>query len=138
PQAKKSQATASDTETKAAPTTTEPAESEKGTSTAKEIGTVYLTNAALADEKFADERVAVTGNMHRIEAVGARTLKNEVLYDLEMFSGAADNRHVAILKFRFTDNDRKQLAQLRVGQAVTIEGKPQKAPRLNKGEVEIP
>src|SRR5207245_6157027 len=137
PQDKKSQTSASGPKTQAAPPTTGPAESDKGTGTANEIGNVYLTNAALADEKFAGKRVAITGKMQRIRATGASTEKGQVLYDLEMFSGAGDAHHLVFLKFRFTDDDRKQLAKLTVGQVLTIEGKPGRAHRVSKEEREI-
>jgi hypothetical protein len=141
----KSQASTPDTEKKAASPAQVPPEAGKAAATPGEIGSVYLTNAALADEKFAGKQVAVSGKMERIGAAGARFSgkkgdQPKYLYDLEMTWGGAGNP--SLLQFHFTDDDRKQLAELKAGQVLTIEGKPRRAPqvplsRLDRGFIFI-
>jgi hypothetical protein len=115
-----------------------------------EIAIAYQTNAALADEKFTGKRVAVKGKILRI--IGARlppqvyaspgnqqAIRGERIYYLEMtgvekprptgavvagavVAGAVVAGAAPLLRFQFTQDDRDQLAKLKVGQEVTVEG----------------
>jgi hypothetical protein len=62
------------------------------------------------------------GDAPRNMGVGVRGMM--VVYELEMGVGSLPVSE-SILKFRFTEDDRKGLAKLRAGQRVTIEGKPE-------------
>lgn len=111
---------------------------EKVTASAGEVGQAYMSNMALADEKFTGKRVAVTGLVYLIsggEALYGDAMTTKVpkpRYYLEMSAfatksspGAAnDGKPIRLLKLEFTSDDRKQLAKLRPNQQVTVEGEP--------------
>ena len=85
--------------------------------TSQDLVATFRTNAALADETYTDKRVAVTGQMSRI--TGTR-VEDGTIYLFEMSCGPANAKYVAT--FRFNDDDRRQLARIKVGERVTIEG----------------
>jgi hypothetical protein len=96
--------------------------------TAETIGNAYQTNAALADERFTGQRVTVTGKMLRIR--GARlgqfigsTGPGARIYYLEMTVPSGPHPPL-LLRFQFTKDSRNQLAKLKVGQQVSVEGEP--------------
>ncbi len=109
-----------------------PNETNRIIASADELFSVYQTNEALADEKFTGKRVTVSGTMWRIKAVGEtfagvkvvagkNTTIMKRIYDLEM--GSKSLVPPGSLHFRFTEDDRKQLAKLKPNQEITIEGK---------------
>jgi hypothetical protein len=85
--------------------------------TSQDLVATFRTNAALADETYTDKRVAVTGHMSRI--TGTR-VEDGTIYLFEMSCGPANTKYVAT--FWFNDEDRRQLARIKVGEQVTIEG----------------
>jgi len=89
---------------------------------AREIVKTFETNAATADVRYMDKRVAVRGKL--LEIRGTHVLPNKehikVLYSLDMaFEDGVTSPYVT---FSFTDQEQQQLAQLKQGQEVTIEG----------------
>jgi hypothetical protein len=125
-QEKKSQASArDDQERKDARQAPRPRDTERITADFGEVADVYLNNAALFDEKFTGKRIVVTGIMDRIIGLpwNPRTPANpqeyREIYYLEMDPGG---NHRTPLHFGFGENDRKQLAKLKKGQSVTVEG----------------
>jgi RNA polymerase sigma factor (sigma-70 family) len=91
---------------------------------ASEIAHTYRTNEALADERFTGVPVVVTGKMIRVERSGILlTPKGEKrVYILLMSAG--DPSH-SLLSFRFTEDDRAELAKLKEGRVVWVQGKPE-------------
>jgi hypothetical protein len=76
------------------------------------------TNAALADEKFAGKRLAVTGRMAFIRSAG------EQLYELYLRSEEPNlGCGPVVVQFLFPAKNRTQLAKLRGWQRLTIEVK---------------
>jgi len=101
----------------------------KGTATvtASEIGTVYTTNAALADQKFRGKRVTVSGQLIRIKRKGIDA-KDRVVYELLMESERPGGKlspvdPYTLLSFEFKDEVRDQLAKLTQGQRLTVEAR---------------
>lgn len=84
---------------------------------AQDVVQAYRVNAALADERYTDKRVAVTGRMIRITGV---KVDGGAVYLLEMSHGVPNSKFY--LTFRFTHEERKELAPLKEDQVVTIEG----------------
>jgi RNA polymerase sigma factor (sigma-70 family) len=104
-----------------------------GAAKAGEILKAFETNAALYDERFSEKRIAVTGKMVRIKRMDPNPQK-EVGYVLEMqCPGSKDDEPSILVTFVFTDKDRKQLAQLKENQVMTIEGLCQVTVRLPPG-----
>jgi RNA polymerase sigma-70 factor (ECF subfamily) len=110
------------------------AEKAAGAVSAAEVVEAFRTNEALADEKFRDRRVAVTGYMLHIRRSGTLRTKegDKVVYELEMSRKRYKDPDPGvavvletdpILTFRFTEDDRAQLAKLKQGQKVTVEGR---------------
>jgi tRNA_anti-like len=104
----------------------------EGEAKAGDILKAFETNAALFDEKYDDKRIAVTGKMIRIikkqESTDDPKAPSKLSYVLEM-ACTLDDDSLAVVSFVFTDKDRKQLAQLRADQALTIEGQCKVTPR---------
>jgi RNA polymerase sigma factor (sigma-70 family) len=91
------------------------------------IAHTYRTNEALADERFTGVPVAVTGKMIRVERSGILLTakgkgQEKRVYVLLMSSGDPTD---SLLSFRFTEDDRSQLAKLKEGRVVWVEGKPE-------------
>jgi uncharacterized protein (TIGR03067 family) len=81
------------------------------TAIAADLWTTYQDNEALADEELTDRQVAVVGSVLRIRRGGnGYALLVEADKDLPLL-------------FRFGQESRKQLAKLKPGQLVTVEGK---------------
>jgi len=95
---------------------------------AHEVIQDYRTNAALADEKYTEKRVAVKGHMARITGVAVVEANGHqgAVYLLEMTPFLEQTpggpKAMTYLSFRFTDADRSRLAKLKKDQAVTVEG----------------
>ena len=98
---------------------------------ADEIANAYQTNAALGDERFTGKRVTVTGKMLRIRGVRGPTFgaSGQVSpsgrsYYLEMIAEQKPRPGFSnpLLRFQFTQDSRNQLAKLKVGQQVSVEG----------------
>src|SRR5262245_43523 len=115
-----------------------PGEAAAGAVSVAEVLEAFRTNEALADEKYRDRRVAVTGYVRYIRRSGILPTKDgdKVVYELEMSlkplkdlePDASGFLTVAvgfepILTFRFTEDDRRELAKLKQGQKVTVEGR---------------
>jgi hypothetical protein len=95
---------------------------------ATDIARTYLFNEALADVRFTGKPIVVSGRVIRIERDGVLvTVKNDkVVYTLWMSS---NDRHElqsdSLISFRFTEDERGELAKLQPGQTVSIQGTPQ-------------
>ena len=89
-----------------------------------DLWNVYQTNEALGDEEFTGKRFIMAAKMDRITAVG---LKQVVVKTVPGGVFAPYKRIYALesgrMRFEFTEDDRKQLAKLKLGQELTIEGK---------------
>jgi RNA polymerase sigma factor (sigma-70 family) len=118
-----------DAQQKVAPSSRElPIDTMVTVAAADEIATAYQTNAALADEKFTGKRVRVTGKMLRIRGsrLGSSTVAPQNvkrtpgarIYYLEMLAAGAGT----FLRFQFAKESQNQLAKLKVGQQVSVEG----------------
>jgi hypothetical protein len=108
---------------------------------ADEIANAYQSNAAFADERFAGKRVTVTGKILRIRgarlpsqvvsnknATGVTSLSSTPsarIYYLEMSAKTENPRAgsvIVLVRCQFTQDSRDQLAKLKVGQQVSVEG----------------
>src|SRR5262249_26596257 len=125
---------------------------------ADEIANAYQTNTAFADEKFTGKRVIVTGRVLRIRgarvgqvfsSTGAPQNINVTpgarIYYLEM-SGEEKARPGTVgqsavsrppLRFQFTQDSRNQLAKLRAGDQVRVEGELQDPSENSSGTVTL-
>jgi hypothetical protein len=147
---RKSQASApDDQERKVAPKESTSKKDDHVTTSPAEIADAFQTNAALADEKFTGKRVRVKGKVLRIKwgAVAspqpgnAKTARQKT-YDLLMLTEAPNSfvdregviRYKSVsgpalpvpnIRCQFFESDRKDLAQLKAGQEVIIEGRPE-------------
>jgi hypothetical protein len=94
---------------------------------AGEVARTYLTNAALADERFTGKPVVVSGKLIRIQRGGILVVdeKKKVVYDLVMSAGVLVDDTNPLLLFAFTEDDRAELAKLEPGQILSVEGKTQ-------------
>ena len=103
---------------------------EVGVKAADVVETYQGLNAALTVEKYQDKRIAVTGHVLRIKG-GDQTwwFKGILGYDFVLEMSVAETIARPYLGFRFflaTDSPvLKQLAQLKPGQLVTVEGECQ-------------
>jgi hypothetical protein len=113
-----------------------------GTFTAAVVAFTYQTNEALADEQFTGKRITVAGRMIRIQRGPAPVKDGQPTYTLDMSTGERTDpltgkvvyQNDPLLQFRFTAEQRADLAQLKRGQLVTIEAKPEgHATRENEG-----
>jgi RNA polymerase sigma factor (sigma-70 family) len=104
-----------------------PVQTPKGEAIAAESGEIsdaYLFNEALGDEKFTGKQVAVTGHPYRIMRSASSRTRGEraVAYDV-LFPGIQERGTQIPLLFHFVgDEARKQLANVKRGQQLTIEG----------------
>jgi hypothetical protein len=113
-----------------------------GTFTAAVVAFTYQTNEALADEQFAGKPITVVGRMVRIQRSGTPVKNGQLTYHLDMATGERTDPITGklvfqtdpLLQFRFTADQRADLAKLKRGQMVTIEAKPDHhATRENEG-----
>jgi hypothetical protein len=92
------------------------------TVTAAELIQTFQTNAARSDLLYLDHRVAVRGKL--LEIRGGPVAPNPqgilALYSLDL--AGPDGKTSPYVSFGFTDRHQKQLATLRAGQEVTVEG----------------
>jgi len=97
----------------------------EGEEKAGDILKAFETNAALFDEKYDAKRIAVTGKMLRIikkqESTDDPKAPSKLSYVLDM-ACTIDDDSLAVVSFVFADKDRKQLAQLKADQVLTLEG----------------
>ncbi len=87
-----------------------------GEVTLTEVGAAYGGNDAFGDEKFGSKRLRVTGTMHFIRRLSSGGTSQ---YWLTMHNGQSGYWGL----FKFNLNDRKQLAELKGRQELTIEGR---------------
>jgi hypothetical protein len=94
---------------------------QKVQATAAELYHEFQVNAALADEKYTEKRVAVSGPMIRVTSTSY--VKSDgsrgSIYGMEMGTGEADSDYIY---FRFDEDARKDLAAVKQNEWVTIEG----------------
>jgi hypothetical protein len=97
-----------------------------------ELAQVATTNEALLDEKLVGKRLIVKGIFQRVKRTGTDAA-NRTRYALVLSASQSGFRNTPTpslplntsmhLSFDFTDADRAELAPLRTGQRVTIEGR---------------
>jgi RNA polymerase sigma factor (sigma-70 family) len=88
-----------------------------GEATVTEVAYAYYDNDALGDEKFTGKRLKVTGPWHTVRGLRGGGF-NSHGYMLTMIAQSGDR-----LSFRFGSDSRKQLAELKRGEILTIEGR---------------
>jgi hypothetical protein len=95
--------------------------------TMAELVETYLTNVARAEEYYQHKRVEVTGKMKRVRW-GDRSseqrgwyIQHDYVMDLDVDVGQA-RKGKASLELHFDHDQRKKLADLKVGQQVTVVG----------------
>lgn len=94
---------------------------------AEQIQRAYWSNEALADENFTGKRIQVTGKFSRIKREGSQKPSSHYLLIMSpgLMGGWGSGQKAVDFPavFRFGMEARKQLAGMKPGQEVTIEGR---------------
>ena len=84
-----------------------------------ELVRIHRTNEALADERFRNKPIVVTGKLESVKRGGLMLYGDKSKQVYHLWMKAADGTSVG---FRFTEDERSALAKLMIGQAVHVRG----------------
>ena len=89
--------------------------------TAVKLVETFITNEALADEKYVGKEVEITGKLSRIYRPDKGTSRGYVL-EFEIGDAGKGVRYDLNLLVHFDESDRAALAKLKLGQNVRVRG----------------